>query len=169
VLRAVEARHWKVGGFGDRVGGMYRIKDELGFAVRLEEWRRGAAEGGGWVPFEADDVQVELRMLDPYVRKALKHLGKGEYEVQMTAPDVSGVFKFQLDYQRPGLTHLHLEEPAPIRPYRHNEFERFIPAAFPYYAAIACSGAGFFIFSAVLLYFRSPDGSSEAGLRKKQE
>jgi oligosaccharyltransferase complex subunit beta len=54
---------------------MYRIKDELGFAVRLEEWRRSAAEGGGWVPFEADDVQVELRMLDPYVRKALKHLG----------------------------------------------------------------------------------------------
>ena len=78
---------------------------------------------------------------------------QGQYEVQMTAPDVSGVFKFQLDYQRPGLTHLHLEEPAPIRPYRHNEFERFIPAAFPYYAAIACSGAGFFIFSAVLLYF----------------
>ena len=76
VLRAVEARHWKEGGFGDRAGGMYRIKDELGFAVRLEEWRRDAAEGGGWVPFKADDVQVELRMLDPYVRKGLKYLGE---------------------------------------------------------------------------------------------
>merc|ERR1712078_911960 len=83
-------------------------------------------------------VQVELRMLDPYVRKGLKYLGEGEALV--TAPDVNGVFKFQLDYQRPGLTHIHLEEPAPIRPYRHDEFERFIPAAFPYYAAIAGSG-----------------------------
>ena len=98
---------------------------------------------------------------------------QGEYEALVTAPDVNGVFKFQLDYQRPGLTHIHLEEPAPIRPYRHDEFERFIPAAFPYYAAIACSGAGFFIVSAVLLYFQAPaEGASssfEAGLRKKRE
>merc|ERR1719482_2646550 len=109
-------------------------------------------------------------MLDPYVRTGLKHVGKGEYEARnVQAPDTYGIFKWVLDFQRPGLTHIHLEEPAPIRPYRHNEFERFIPAAFPYYAAIACSGAGFFIVSAMLLYFQSPDGSSEAGLRKKQE
>jgi len=70
---------------------------------------------------------------------------------------VYGIFKWVLDFQRPGLTHIHLEEPAPIRPYRHNEFERFIPAAWPYYTAIGVSGVGFFAFTFALLYFREKD------------
>jgi len=81
VLRASEVRHWKEGGYGDRAGEMYRIKDELGFHVRLEEWSRtgGVGKEGAWMPFvlpDGDELQVELTMLDPYVRTGLKHVGK---------------------------------------------------------------------------------------------
>ncbi|KAG4994029.1 hypothetical protein JHK86_030856 [Glycine max] len=40
----------------------------------------------------------------------------------------------------------------PVRPFRHNEYERFIPAAYPYYGAAFSMMAGFFIFTAVHLY-----------------
>uniref|UniRef100_A0A2P2K1M0 Dolichyl-diphosphooligosaccharideprotein glycosyltransferase 48 kDa subunit n=1 Tax=Rhizophora mucronata TaxID=61149 RepID=A0A2P2K1M0_RHIMU len=40
----------------------------------------------------------------------------------------------------------------PVRPYRHNEYERFIPAAYPYYGAAFSTMAGFFIFTVVHLY-----------------
>ncbi|KAK5837160.1 hypothetical protein PVK06_012970 [Gossypium arboreum] len=40
----------------------------------------------------------------------------------------------------------------PVRPYRHNEYERFIPAAYPYYGAAFSMMAGFFIFSFVHLH-----------------
>ena len=63
VLRVSGLKHWKVGGGTQDV---YKIKDQLGFSITIEELK-----GGEWVPFDADDVQVEYRMLDPYVRKTL--------------------------------------------------------------------------------------------------
>lgn len=37
------------------------------YSVRLEEW-----DGKNWVPFKADDVQLEFVRLDPYIRVNLK-------------------------------------------------------------------------------------------------
>lgn len=46
---------------------VYRIKDDLRVAMALEEW---SAEAQDWVPFKTkDEIQVELTMLDPHVRK----------------------------------------------------------------------------------------------------
>ncbi|WRX30671.1 Dolichyl-diphosphooligosaccharide--protein glycosyltransferase 48kDa subunit - like 3 [Theobroma cacao] len=39
-----------------------------------------------------------------------------------------------------------------VRPYRHNEYERFIPIAYPYYGAAFSMMAGFLIFTFVHLY-----------------
>eukprot|EP00899_Mesostigma_viride_P002733 jgi/Mesvir1/12460/Mv00614-RA.1 len=86
---------------------VYRINDEIEFSVEIYE-KSGA--GASWVPFAADDVQVEFTMLDPHVRKTLTHNGKGLFSVRFQAPDVYGVFKFVLEYNRLGYTSLSLTE-----------------------------------------------------------
>ena len=73
-------------------------------------------------------------------------------KTEVTAPDVYGVFKFIIDYNCLGYSYLHLEEQVPIRPFRHDEYERFIVAAYPYYASIFSSMAAFFIFGFAVLY-----------------
>ena len=39
-----------------------------------------------------------------------------------------------------------------MHPYRHNQFERFIPAAYPYYTSAFTIFAAFFLFGVVFLY-----------------
>ncbi|KAL9661923.1 hypothetical protein QQ045_026751 [Rhodiola kirilowii] len=48
-----------------------------------------------------------------------------------------------------GYTSLSLSKQIPVRPFRHNKYERFIPAAYPYYGR-----AFFMIVSASLRPFR---------------
>ena len=71
---------------------------------------------------------------------------------EVTAPDVYGVFKFVVDYRCLGFTSIHVEEQVPLRPYRHDEYERFIVAAYPYYASIFSTMGAFFIFGFAVLY-----------------
>ena len=68
-----------------------------------------------WVPFHLDTTahpswtfQLDFVMLDPYVRTALhedKSQESGEesvYTVNFQAPDRHGVFRFMVDWYRPG-------------------------------------------------------------------
>jgi len=57
-----------------------------------------------------------------------------------------------VNYNRKGYTYLRLTTSTPVRPFRHNQYERFIPGAFPYYAAAFSMMFGFVLFSAVFLY-----------------
>jgi hypothetical protein len=56
----------------------------------------------------ADDVQMDFTMLDPHIRTALKEDKSVSPEVGTTytakfrAPDRHGVFKFVVEYWRPG-------------------------------------------------------------------
>ncbi|GJV82450.1 dolichyl-diphosphooligosaccharide--protein glycosyltransferase 48 kDa subunit [Tanacetum coccineum] len=59
----------------------------------------------------------------------------GLYLASFKVPDVYGVFQFKVEYQRLGYASLSLAKQIPVRPFRHNEYERFIPTAFPYYGA----------------------------------
>jgi oligosaccharyltransferase complex subunit beta len=130
---------------------IYRIKDELLVSVVVEEW---SASKQAWLPYiqeEGKELQVELTMLDPHVRKTFK-ADKGVLKTEMTAPDVYGVFKFIVDYNCLGYSYIHFEEQVPIRPFRHDEYERFIVAAYPYYASIFSCMAAFFIFGFAVLY-----------------
>ncbi len=43
---------------------------------------------------------------------------------------------------------------VPVRPFRHNEFERFLTAAYPYYAAAASTMAAFFALTLVFLHHK---------------
>ena len=69
-------------------------------------------------------------------------------------PDVYGVFSYRTTYHKEGYTALATVSRAPIRPYRHDEYERFITQATPYYASSLSMLAGLFIFSALFVFMK---------------
>lgn len=144
-LKAVNVQHHKVGETNEP--SIYRINDDLEYSVEIYEW-----SGTTWEPYVADDVQVQFYMMSPYVLKTLSNDNKGRYFTSFKVPDVYGVFQFKVEYDRLGYTSLSLAKQIPVRPFKHNEYERFIPAAYPYYGAAFSMMAGFFVFSAVHLY-----------------
>eukprot|EP00300_Choanocystis_sp_HF-7_P024811 c2635_g1_i1.p1 GENE.c2635_g1_i1~~c2635_g1_i1.p1 ORF type:complete len:438 (+),score=116.68 c2635_g1_i1:31-1344(+) len=148
VLRLSNASH-HLAGKSERPT-IYRVMDDLEFAVRIEEWN-----GAAWVAYTATDVQLDFQMLDPYIRKTLASDGKGRFSAAFKVPDVYGVYQFKINYRRKGYSALSFAEQVSVRPFRHNEFERFIVQAYPYYASAFTGMAMFFIFSVVFLHHRS--------------
>lgn len=122
---------------------LYRIRDEVKYELSAEI----STFDGKWKPFIADDLQVEFAMLDPYQRRTLQGDGKGNYNATFRLPDQYGTFAFRLVYNRPGVSRLRILDSVNVRPYRHDEYERFIASAWPYYTAVGVVMAGFFIFS----------------------
>ncbi|KAK9691126.1 hypothetical protein RND81_09G177500 [Saponaria officinalis] len=144
-LKAVNVRHNKIEQADEP--SMYRITDDLEYSVEIYEWL-----GKSWEPYVTDDVQLQFYMMSPYVLKTLSTDKKGRYFTSFKVPDVYGVFQFKVEYQRLGYTSLSLSKQIPVRPFRHNEFERFITAAYPYYGACFSMMAGFFAFTLAHLY-----------------
>ncbi|KAL0485963.1 oligosaccharyl transferase 48 kDa subunit [Acrasis kona] len=131
--------------------GYYKVGELMDYSVIFEEWDGDSRK---WVPFVTDDVQLELIMLHPYVRTDLKHVADGKYAARVKVPDTYGVFKLHVDYRRDGLSHLIFDDQITIRPTRIEEFERFVPAASPYYTIMFSTMATFFVFSTLFLYTR---------------
>lgn len=146
-LKAVNIRHHKVGETNEP--SIYRINDDLEFSVEIYEWT-----GTRWEPYVADDVQLQFFLMSPYVLKTLANDKQGLYTASFRVPDVYGVFQFKIEYQRLGFSSLSLSKQIPVRPFRHNEYERFIPVAFPYYGASFSTMGAFFIFSIVYLWHK---------------
>jgi len=135
----------------------YTITEPVVYTMEIEELKNGQ-----WVPFTANDVQVEFVRIDPFVRLTMKQTN-GRYRAEFKIPDVYGVYKFVVDYNRIGYTHLYHSTQVSVRPFKHTEFERFIRSAFPYYASAFSMMIGVFLFSCVFLHYRDPDE------RKKKE
>eukprot|EP00882_Tetradesmus_deserticola_P020317 GHRQ01021934.1.p3 GENE.GHRQ01021934.1~~GHRQ01021934.1.p3 ORF type:complete len:145 (-),score=63.35 GHRQ01021934.1:405-839(-) len=102
----------------------------------------------------ADDVQVSFVMLDPYVRQPMAHDGAGRFSLRFKVPDVYGVFKYVIDYKHAGYSYINLQQVVPVRPFKHDEYERFLVAAYPYYASVASTMAAFFLLGFAFLYSR---------------
>jgi oligosaccharyltransferase complex subunit beta len=111
-------------------------------------------------------------MLDPHIRIALPPVegAPGMYSVQFRAPDRHGVFKFVINYKRKGyvpaplqtdwktnnktptsFTHLFSSSTVSLVPPRHDEYPRFISAAWPYYIGAISTSVGFLLFSTIWL------------------
>lgn len=147
VLRASNLRHHPPN--STEQPSRYRITDEVVFEVDIAQYKDGR-----WQPYKASDVQLEFVMLDPHVRTYLEHDGQGRFFKHFKIPDVYGVFKFVVDYNRLGLTHVELSEQIQVRHFKHDEFERFLVAAYPYYTSAFSCMIAFLIFSVVFLYHR---------------
>ena len=103
-LRDIEFNLFEVLGADAYYGtGPFASMDGAQARMVIEEFD---AEKGGWLPYKADDVQLEFVMLDPYVRTFLQHDGQGRFAKLFKIPDVYGVYKFRVMYRRPGLSTL---------------------------------------------------------------
>jgi oligosaccharyltransferase complex subunit beta len=133
---------------------VYRIKDEIVYSMIVEE-----SVNGQWKPFAANDMQMEFVMLDPHVRKTMTSDAKtGRFVASFIAPDNYGVFKFRVLYRRQGYSVLHAETHVSIRPFKHNEYERFIFSAYPYYSSAISALVAFFLFSVAFLGTKEKKG-----------
>jgi len=136
---------------------VYRIKDEIIYSMVVEE-----SIEGQWKPFVSNDMQLEFVMLDPHVRKTMTPDPKtGRFVAKFTAPDNYGVFKFRVLYRRSGYSVLHAETHVSIRPFKHNEYERFIFSAYPYYSSAISATIAFFVFSVAFLGTREREKIKE--------
>ncbi|RKO91975.1 Dolichyl-diphosphooligosaccharide--protein glycosyltransferase subunit WBP1, partial [Blyttiomyces helicus] len=153
VLRIVKHKHHRLNEVDQH--GIYRIKDEMVYYIEISEWRSGA-----WHAYRATDIQFEAIMLDPYIRATFKphpvskSATAAPYEATFKLPDTYGVFTFKVDYKRHGYSWLLESETVQVRPFRHNQYPRFLSAAYPYYANAISMMVAFFVFSAVFLYNR---------------
>merc|ERR1719378_80248 len=127
----------------------YTIEENVVYKIKIEEM-----VDGKWMPFQANDVQLEFFRIDPFVRINLKSSPDGVFTAEFKLPDVYGVFQFKVDYDRIGYTHLSSITQVPVRPKTHTQYERFIPSAFPYYASAFSMMFGLCIFSFVFLHFK---------------
>jgi oligosaccharyltransferase complex subunit beta len=134
---------------------IYREKDDVVFTLEMEELFTSPDGLQTWKPFNANDMQVEFVMLDPYQRITLTSNGKGVMSGRFQIPDQYGVFKFRVKYTRPGLSTIFISIPASVRPFRHNEYDRFIMAASPYYVSVASVITAFFIFLSAFIYAKN--------------
>jgi hypothetical protein len=57
------------------------------------------AEGVGtqWAAYLGGNVQLELSMMEPYVRTNLKSEGKGIYTAAVRVPDIHGVYTMKVN------------------------------------------------------------------------
>ncbi|KAI9010662.1 Dolichyl-diphosphooligosaccharide--protein glycosyltransferase subunit WBP1 [Hyaloraphidium curvatum] len=133
--------------------GKYRIKDRVVYVAEIAEFHDGK-----WRPFTADDIQFEAIMLDPYVRTTLKGRSVAkdatsrEFEGAFQLPDQYGVFTFKLDYRRRGYTYIAAKETISVVQFRHNEYERYLTTAWPYYAGAFSTILATALFSIGFLY-----------------
>jgi len=119
----------------------FAIKDFLNYSIVIEEWSETI-----WKPFECHSIQLEFSMLDPYVRTDLI-FRDGKYETSFQIHDVYGIFSCNLRYLELGYTSLEVKTMTPVRPYRHDEYPRFLQVAFPYYSGCLSIVGGTILFS----------------------
>lgn len=125
----------------------YTIMDDLEYSIKVEIF-----DSGVWVPYTGDDVQFEFVRIDPFVRQTMQRRSDGTYVANFKVPDVYGVYKMEVDYKKEGLTYLFSSTQVSVRPLRHNEYERFIYSAYPYYLSAFLMMAYLYVFSFVYLY-----------------
>ena len=133
----------------------YTITEKVVYKIKIEE-----KVNGKWVDFKNNDVQMEFVRIDPFVRLTMKK-EKGYFVSKFTLPDVYGVFQFKVNYKRQGYTFLSSATQVPVRPLKHNQYERFIPVAYPYYVSAFSMMVGVLIFSFVFLHYKDPAAASK--------
>jgi len=134
----------------------YTIRENVVFEINVVEKKDGA-----WVPFKGQDVQVEFVRIDPFVRATMKNVN-GRVSAQFKIPDVYGVYQFKVNYLRLGMTRIQTSTQVSVRPLRHDQYERFISSAYPYYASAFSMMGGVFLFAIVFLYYKEDEGKKKS-------
>jgi oligosaccharyltransferase complex subunit beta len=129
----------------------YTIREMVEFNIVIKEKKNGA-----WVPYSGKDVQVEFVRIDPFVRATMTNKNS-IISTQFKIPDVYGVYQFRVNHHRLGYTRIQTTTQVSVRPLRHNQYERFILSAYPYYASSFSMMAGVLLFSLVFLHYKEDE------------
>lgn len=70
-----------------------------------------------------------------------------------------GIYQFKIIYKKPGFNFIKEAERVTIRPYKHDEFERFLFVASPYFVGTFATIISTFAF--ILLYVYSSSGKTK--------
>ncbi|WWC85977.1 uncharacterized protein L201_000848 [Kwoniella dendrophila CBS 6074] len=171
VVKIIDSTHYRKGETEPRE--LYTKKDEVTHSLTLAKHYTTANGTSAWGPFEVDDLQLDFTMLDPHIRTALKQdksasVAQGTtYKAKFIAPDRHGVFKFVVEYWRPGWSYIRSSEKASVVPLRHDEYPRFITGAWPYYIAACSTSITFLAFCA--LWVSLGEGDKDRKGKKKAE
>lgn len=149
VLRVGQVLHRRVGEAA--APAYYTILERVEYRVQIEMLERGL-----WVPYNGQDVQLEFQRIDPFVRLNMKrdNASSAFYVAEFKLPDVYGVYQYIINYQRLGWTTVYSSTQVSVRPLKHTQYERFILAAYPYYASAFSMMLGVLIFSFAFLHHR---------------
>ncbi|OWA54463.1 Dolichyl-diphosphooligosaccharide--protein glycosyltransferase 48 kDa subunit [Hypsibius exemplaris] len=139
----------------------YTIKENVEYSIEIFE-----RKGDAWVPYGGQDVQLEFVRIDPFVRTKLVRKEGSKFVTTFVVPDVYGVFKFNVDHDRLGYTHLFSTTQISVRPFTHTQYERFIGSAYPYYLSALSMIVGAFVF---VLTFNSFKDEEVAATGKKKD
>ncbi|KAK4701161.1 oligosaccharyltransferase complex subunit beta, partial [Phenoliferia sp. Uapishka_3] len=132
---------------------LYRVRDELDYSIEVST----LSPSGLWAPFPSGtDFQFEFTMLDPHLLLPLPlspstsaSATSSLLATRFRTPDRHGVFTLKVDYRRPGWTWLEEKMVVSVTPPRHDEFDRFITGAWPFYAGAASVSAATLVFATV--------------------
>lgn len=103
---------------------------------------------------------MDFHRLDPFVRTPLENKN-GVNSVDFTLPDVYGVFQFKVNYNRLGYTRIDNAVQVSVRPLRHNQYERFISTAYPYYFSSFSMMIGVSLLAFAVLYHQDEKSKKE--------
>merc|ERR1711972_237114 len=146
-LRVKSFAHKLVGGTRNE---FYYIKETVKVQAIIEVWQMDA-----WEPLPLDfgqAVWLEFHRLDPFIRVPMVNEGGGKFTAEFMVPDTYGVFNFIVKMNRLGYTQLETKTQVTVRPLRHDMYERFIVAAYPYYLSAFSMMFGVFLLSFAFLY-----------------
>ena len=135
----------------------YKVNDMIRYEIDITEWN-----GSKWIPFIADDIQFELRQVDPYYRINLTRIMDNETNDNIFAryttndfklPNRHGMFKFLTEYKRNGLSTIKDEDIKAVRHLAYDEYPRSweITNSWVYLAANLVVISSFIIFVILFL------------------
>lgn len=127
-----------------------------------------------WQPVTLEGLQLELTMLDPFLRVPLTPSPDCSptlptstcYSATVQLPDRHGVFTLFVDYKRSGWTNIEEKKTIAITPPRHDEHARFLPGAWPYYMGSLVTVSMFLAF--VMLWLGLEPSKDVSNTKKAQ-
>lgn len=179
VLKLQFVEHFKSSEPGFPSSTLYRIKDEVYYTAGVSEYKNRE-----WVPYfpsAKDDVlQLSFKMLDAYQRLNLTLMGPGAstengvndlniFFVEFTIPDHHGMFTFELDYKRSGLSFLEDNRVVTVRHLANDEYKRSwaIPNAWMYMTSALLVVVAWFVFVGNFLYIGVAEQKTETTKAEK--
>lgn len=174
VLRVTSVSHFKLDDSETTTivnPSIYKVGDHARYEIVVQQGGRARSSsqqsttGGLWKAYDADDIQLEFVMLDPYYRLNLhKDTAKStsEYSVyfaEFQVPDQHGMFTFKVNYARPGYTLINEAHTVTVRHTANDEWPRSweISNSWVYLTSAVCTVVSFGVF--VILYMYSGTGA----------